>query len=144
MYQYRVFENIVVFIFTEEITMNDVEGFPDDLSVLSQSIDEIFIIGLIIGVASYPTNIKDILKSVNVLQSVSTQVKRIYGTPFNPILSFVSNIVLQVLRLKNNTIEAKDLDDLYRLLTVEAEQFPALKASIVHLDEIKAYINSFE
>lgn len=144
MYQYKLFGNVMVTIFSEDVTLTDIETLASDVDTLTQTLDEIFIVGLPINPSSYPTNMRDLVKSLNLLKSSVDKVKRLYGIQFNPLISFLSTAATQILRVKGNTIEAKDINDLYRLMTVEGEQFPALRASLVHLDDIKAYIAQFD
>lgn len=144
MYQYRLFDHVMVAVISEEITLKEVESFAADVNELTQSLDELFIVALPINLKSYPLNVNELLKSASALKSSTDKVRRLYGIQIHPILTFLANVVSQLLRNKNNLIEAKNLDDLYRLIAIDAELFPNLKASLVHLDDIKAYVSSFE
>jgi|GEM_PF-2288981 len=144
MYQNRVFGNIVVAVFSGDVSLANVEAFGKDIEELSQTIDDLYIIGLPLNVTQYPTNLGEMLKSLNLLQSSINSVKRMYGIKINPFLSFLANTATQVLRIKSNTVEAATIDDLYTIMEKEATLFPMLQASLVHIDDIKAYIASFE
>ena len=144
MYHHKVYDYIVVALFNNQITIEDIEMFSKDMQQLSQTKGEIYIIASAVDIASYPTNISQLLKALKLLQAVMGQVKRIYGIRFNPAISFLSNTVTQIIRVNTNTVEARDKQHMFEIIRREAQQFPKLQESIHHLDSIEEYIDSYK
>lgn len=143
MYHYKEYDYIIAAVFADEITIEDVKTFSQDIEELTQAKGELFIITFAIDITSYPTNISQLLKSLKLMQGVMGRVKRLYGIQLNPIISFLSNTVTQLIRLKTNTIEARDRQHMFEIVRREAQQSPKLQESIHHLDSIEEYIDSY-
>lgn len=144
MYNRRQFGHILVTVFCGTVTLEDVATLVEDTKTITETLDEVYILSLPIGATDIPKNVGQLVKTLAELKSTLNKIQRLYHIQINPFISFIGTTVTQVLRLNSLTIEAKDLDDLYRIMTLEAELFPSLKASLVHMDEIKAYIAEFE
>lgn len=143
MQQTTTYGNFVMTLFAQEITFEDLESFAENIEQLTHSHDEIFLIALPINVTKFPTNVSQLLKSVSMLKGTTSSVTRLYDVQLNSVMNFLTKVLAQMIGLKNNTIVAKNLDELFSIIEKDATIFPALQASIHHLPKIRADIDAF-
>jgi hypothetical protein len=142
MYDKYVHGHLLIFIFSGDITLPEIEVFFSEMSQASEEVNDIYVVGLLKPGTSYPNNIPEIVKSLRIFNAATKKIARIYGLRFHPIVSFISNVVTKILKLDSNTIEAKSLNELLEIIQREAEIFPNLKASLTEWEAIKAEIQS--
>ena len=144
MYIGHQYGNIYLALFNKEITLADIELFSSDIQSFSEKEEALYLIALPIDVTSFPTGLSPILQSLSVFKSAISKVSRFYGIRYSPIMTFISNLASQVLKIKTNTVEAKSIEELFAIIEKEAALYPKLQESLQYLPEIKAHINTLQ
>lgn len=144
MYQQKVYGNLVFSLFTEEITLDDVQAFADGIDGLLEAQNEMFLIALPINVDKYPQNITTMLKASKKLKNATSTLTRFYTIELTSILTFVSNIVTQMVGIKGKIVMKKSVDDLLATIEKDAQQFPGLKSSLPYLKTIKDEVDALQ
>jgi len=144
MYEHKIYEKLIVAIFTDEITLEDVEIFSGDIENITHGSNDYFLIALPVAVTKYPSNIADLLKAASHLREASGTVVRFYTTELSPVMTFMSKIITQIIGIKTKTITARDYDSLFEIIRHDTQAFPNLVSSVEHLDAIREYISNFE
>jgi hypothetical protein len=144
MYNLSQYGHIRLAVFSNEVTLSEIEQFAADISSSVQESHDIFLIALPINMTKYPQQVQQVLKAANLLKKATTSVTRFYGLRQSPIMTFIANIVSNLLGIQSNTVEAPSLEDLFKIIRHEANQFPKLNESIGYLDTIQAEIKSIK
>jgi hypothetical protein len=142
MYIGKQYGSIYLAIFSDTISTSDAETFGNEIQTLAELEEEIYLITLPVNVSSFPTGINSILQSLSAFKSATGRVSRVYGLRYSPIMTFIANITTQILKIKTNTVEAKDIEELFEILEKEATLYPKLQASVKYIPEIKEQISA--
>lgn len=139
MVKVETYDNIVFVVLSGQLTLEEAESISQAVATNSEKNDEIYLIGIPVNMTGFPPKLTDLLKAVNTMRAAQSQVKRVYGIKYNPVFSFMTSVGTQLLRLKNNTIEADNVDEMFAVIEHEAEVLPTLKGSWGRYgDQIKA------
>jgi phage-related protein len=132
--------HLLVVILSGKVTIDEIKMLASDIDQLAAEKEEIFVLALMQSATQFPQNIAQIAKAFQLVNAATKKITRLYGIRYNAIVSYLSHIITQVLRIGTNTVEAGSLEELLSLIEREAELFPSLKASISDLESIKAEI----
>jgi hypothetical protein len=130
MLRLETYHKIVLGIFSEQLTLEDVEHFSATVEKFTRNNDELYLILIPMNISGFPTKLPEIIKAAKAMQTTTARVTRLYGVKYSPLMSFVGNVTTQILHLKNNTIEANTLDDLFARIEAESAIFPGLRESL--------------
>ncbi len=145
MIDFEVYDHIVVIIISGEMTIDETQQLANTIAILDEKNEDVFMISIPINLTTFPTKVAEMVKASSILQKTQRNVKRLYGIKYNPVFSFISLVAIQLLRLKSNTVEAANLDELYEIIERETELFPTLKSAWEkHGETIKDKLNNYE
>jgi hypothetical protein len=140
MYTKHLHGDLLVVILSGKVTIDEIKLLASDIDELAGSKEEIFVLALMQSATQFPQNIAQIAKAFQLVNTATKKITRLYGIRYNAIVSYLSHIITQVLRIGTNTVEAATVEELFTLIEREAEVFPSLKASIKNLESIKAEV----
>jgi phage-related protein len=140
MYTKHLHGDLLVVILSGKVTIDEIKLLASDIDELAGSKEEIFVLALMQSATQFPQNIAQIAKAFQLVNTATKKITRLYGIRYNAIVSYLSHIITQVLRIGTNTVEAATVEELFTLIEREAEVFPSLKASIRDLESIKAEV----
>ena len=139
MVKVETYDNIIFVVLSGQLTLEEAESIAQAVTTNSEKHEEIYLIGIPVNMTGFPSRLTDMLKAANTMREAQSRVKRVYGIKYNPIFSFMTSVGIQLLRLKNNTIEADNVDELFEVIEKEAQVLPTLKSSWGHYgNQIKA------
>ena len=141
MYDKTIHKAVLIAKFSGDLTIEDIKDMAKDIDAMAKTNSDIFVLSLMGPSAKSPQNISEILKVFNAMKETTEKITRLYGLRTNnSIVSFLSNVITQVLGMRNNTVEANNLDDLFARIEKDAELFSGLKASLEDWDHVKAEV----
>ncbi len=141
MIKIETFDHIILVVLSGQLTIDETQDIVSAITHKGEETEDVYLIGIPINMTGFPSKLTDMIEVSNNMRKSQSQVKRVYGIKYNPVFSFITSISTQLLRLKNNTVEADNVEELFGLIEREAEIFPGLKSSWErHAPEIKAIL----
>ena len=145
MLDYQIYDNIILTIISGEMAVDEAVQIIDVITAKIEASEDIYMITIPIQMTVYPTKVAEMIKVGQALQEAQRNVKRVYGIKYNALFSFLASVTAQVFRIKSNTVEAANLNDLFQIIERDTEIFPTLKRSWEkHGDAIKDKLNHYE
>lgn len=144
MYQHKIYGNLVVAYFTGEITLEDAKQFATDASKATTTLDHVFLIALPINVTGFPQNMASLLNAARDLQNTSRSLDRWYTIEISKIMTFIANIVTQIMGIKSKVVMKDTIEELLEAIEYDAENIPELHSSIHYLDNIRTDVETLK
>lgn len=140
---YRVYtclahEHLLIAVFSGQVSLGDIRLFASDIQEFVGEKADAFVIILMRMPGQHPQSIRELIKIFQAVNHAMKRVCRFYTPHYNPLTSFLTNVVSKALGIHGKVIQRHSLEELLRQVEHDAEHYPQLKASMYDWETLKS------
>ena len=135
---------LLITTFSGQVSLEDIRLFASDIQKFVGEKGEVFVVVLMRMPGQHPQSIREF---INIFQAVNPAMKRVcrfYTPAYNPLTSFLSNVISKAIGIHANLVQRHSLEELFHVIECDAERYPRLRVSLYNWETIKSRLLSYD